>query len=536
MQNNSRPHIYLPIAFALVLVAGLFLGFTLFKVSNSAHTGIFSSSGQNINEIIGYIENNYVDTVNATQLREEAITKMLSTLDPHSVYIPASDFVASNEDLRGNFEGIGVQFRIERDTVMVVNTVGGGPSEKVGVLAGDRIIKADGQSMAGVKITNDKVMKHLKGPKGTHVKIVVIRRGLKNPIVFDITRDKIPTYSIDVAYPVSSTIGYVKLSKFSATTHAELAEAMKDLKRKGVKKLILDLRGNGGGYLNEAISVADEFLPKGKLIVYTKGIHRPKQSAYSTSEGEWDALPVTVLIDEGSASASEIVAGAIQDNDRGTIIGRRSFGKGLVQEPLDLSDGSEIRLTVARYYTPTGRCIQRSYTRGTEDYYLDYYHRFQDGEMESADSIKLIDSLKFKTPGGKIVYGGGGIMPDIFIPAEKATGLEFYNVSLEKGLLYQFAFDYTDLHRNELKKSGTFDTFDRQFIVTPAIYQDYIAFAAKNGISFPAVVTTFSQSRIAGLMKSFIARNLFDDKGFYPVYLRSDKTFLKAKAVLEAAK
>ena len=485
-----------------------------------------------LNELIRFIDKNYVDSVDTKKLNDEAITGMLLSLDPHSVYIPASDFAEANDPLMGNFEGIGIQFRIERDTVMVINTIPGGPSEKVGLLAGDRIVKVDGKNIAGVKIVNEKVMKLLKGPKDTKVTVSIFRRGLKKLNDFTITRGIIPTWSIDISYAVNSETGYIKLSKFSATTGNELHEALVELKEKGVKKLILDLRGNSGGYLQEAIAVADEFLPDDKLIVYTQGLHRPKQIAKSTSEGIWDDGQIVVLIDEGSASASEIVAGAIQDNDRGTIIGRRSFGKGLVQEQVGLSDGSALRLTVARYYTPTGRSIQKPYTKGAEEYYMEYYHRMTDGELESADSIKLNDSLKFKTPGGKIVYGGGGIMPDIFVPIERNAALKFYNESVNKGILYQFAFDYTDRNRARLIAYKDASQFDKSFSVSGGIYSEYIAYAEKNGIKYPGAEIASSQQHISELMKSYIARNLFDSKGFYPIYLRTDNAFIKAMEVL----
>ncbi len=530
MENNKRSGVYLPITFALVLIAGILIGYYLMKGSvfqnNLLGSGV---QGKNtLNELIRFIDKNYVDSVDTQKLNQEAINGMLLSLDPHSVYIPVSDFADANDPLMGNFEGIGVQFRIEHDTVMIINTIPGGPSEKVGLLAGDRIVKVEGKNIAGIKIDNDKVMKLLKGPKDTKVRVSIFRRGLKKLIDFTIIRGVIPTWSIDISYAVNAQVGYIKLSKFSATTADELRTAMADLKKEGVSKLILDLRGNTGGYLNEAIAVADEFLPADKLIVYTKGLHRPKQVAESTSSGLWDKLPVVVLIDEGSASASEIVAGAIQDNDRGTIIGRRSFGKGLVQEQIGLSDGSALRLTVARYYTPTGRCIQKPYTNGNEEYYMEYYHRMTDGELENADSIKLNDSLKYTTPGGKTVYGGGGIMPDIFIPLERNTGLKFYNESVNKGILYQFAFDYTDRDRSALGVYKNATQFDNAFKVTESIYSEYIEYAGKNGIKYPAAETAASQQHISDLMKSYIARNLFDSKGFYLIYLRTDEAFKKA--------
>ncbi len=538
MENNRRPYVYLPIAFALVLVIGILTGYYLMQSSFiQNHTPLRGIQSKNtLNELIHFIDNNYVDSVNVKKLNEEAITGMLLSLDPHSVYIPASDFADANDPLMGNFQGIGVQFRIERDTVMIINTIPGGPSEKVGILAGDRIVKVDGKNIASIKIDNDKVMKLLKGPKDTKVKVSIFRRGLKKLNDFTITRGIIPTWSIDIAYAVDAEVGYIKLSKFSATTGDELHEALKDLKEKGVSKLILDLRGNSGGYLQEAIAVADEFLPADKLIVYTKGLHRPKQTAMSTSGGLWEEQPLAVLIDEGSASASEIVAGAIQDNDRGTIIGRRSFGKGLVQEQVGLSDGSALRLTVARYYTPTGRCIQKPYTKGAEEYYMEYYHRMQDGELENADSIKMNDSLKFKTPGGKTVYGGGGIMPDIFVPVERNAALKFYNESVNKGILYQFAFDYTDGNRSKFSSYKDAAQFDKMFQVSGSMYTDYIAYAEKNGIKYPPAEIASSQQHINDLMKSYIARNLYDSKGFYPIFLRSDKTFQKAMETLEKRK
>ena len=534
MENNRRPYFYLPVAFALVLVIGILTGYYLVQSSFvQNHLPVRGMQGKStLNELIRFIDNNYVDSVDEKKLNDEAINGMLLSLDPHSVYIPASEFAEANDPLMGNFEGIGVQFRIERDTVMVINTIPGGPSEKVGLRAGDRIVKVDGKNIAGIKINNEKVMKLLKGPKDTKVNVSIFRRGLKKLNDFTITRGVIPTWSIDISYAVNASVGYIKLSKFSATTGDELHEALIDLKSKGIKKIILDLRGNSGGYLQEAIAVADEFLPDNKLIVYTQGLHRPKQVAKSTSGGLWEDKPLVVLIDEGSASASEIVAGAIQDNDRGTIIGRRSFGKGLVQEQVSLSDGSALRLTVARYYTPTGRCIQKPYSKGTEEYYMEYYHRMTDGELENADSIKLNDSLKYKTPGGKTVYGGGGIMPDIFIPIERNEGLKFYNESVNKGILYQFAFDYTDSNRAGFGKYKDVNQFDKQFEVTSAMFAEFVAYADKNGIKYPAAETASSRGHISDLMKSYIARNLYDSKGFYPIFLRTDKTFVKAMEML----
>jgi carboxyl-terminal processing protease len=534
MNLNHRSNIYLPIAFALTLAIGLLLGYYMMRASFVSNQSFLfkHSSSRSIEQIMQYIKQNYVDTVDVEKLNEEAINGMLLSLDPHSQYIPASEFHDATDPLMGKFDGIGVQFRIEYDTVIIMNTVPGGPSEKLGIRGGDRIVKVDDKNIARVKITNEQVMKLLKGPKGTKVKVGIKRNGYRQLIDFTIVRAAIPTWSIDISYPVTKEVGYIKLSKFSATTHDELVGALQKLKEQGVKKVILDLRGNSGGYLNEAISVSDEFLPAKKLIVYTQGLNRPKQSAYSTSEGEWDESPVVVLIDESSASASEIVAGAIQDNDRGTVVGRRSFGKGLVQEQLNLNDGSALRLTVARYYTPTGRCIQKPYNNGAEDYYLEYYHRFQDGELESADSVKLNDSRKYTTPGGKIVYGGGGIMPDVFIPVEKDSALSFYNETANKGLLYQFAFDYSDRHRAEILQNKDWRSFDKAFRIAPALYSEFVAYAGKQGVNVDARRVASSHYRISELLKAFIARNIYNDAGFYPIYLRNDKAFLKALEIV----
>jgi carboxyl-terminal processing protease len=532
MQPNRRLFIYLPIAFALVLIAGVFLGTKLYRVALLNNNSFVNFHGGNtsgmLNDVINYVNQDYVDSVGKQQLQESAIKGLLESLDPHSQFIAASEFKEANDPLQGNFDGIGVQFRIERDTVAVINTVSGGPSEKVGILAGDRLVKVDGKSIAGVKITNEKVMKLLKGQRGTNVNVGVSRRGLHKILDFKIMRDVIPTWSIDISYAVNKTTGYIKLSKFSATTAEEFDDALIKLHEKGVHNLILDLRGNSGGYLQAAIAIADEFLKDKKLIVYTEGHNRPRNYAYATSTGRWENDPLVVLIDEGSASASEIVAGALQDNDRATVIGRRSFGKGLVQEQLNLKDGSAIRLTVARYYTPTGRCIQKPYNNGTEDYYGEYYHRFADGELESADSIKFADSLKFKTPGGKTVYGGGGIMPDVFIPIEKDTKLKFFNEVVNKGTLYQFAFDYTDANRSQLKRFGSFEGFDSNFKVDQTLFDKFIAYASKNDVKGEPALIAVAKPHINDLLKAFIARNLYDDKGFYPIYLRSDKAFITA--------
>lgn len=539
MNSNRRFFIYLPIAFALMLIAGIFLGTKLYKVAilnNSSFINFRTGDNNTLNDVINYLSQEYVDSIGKQQLQESAIKGLLESLDPHSMYIPASEFKEANDPLMGNFDGIGVQFRIERDTVAVINTVTGGPSEKVGMLAGDRIVKVDGKLFTGKKVTNETVMKALKGQRGSIVNVSIFRRGQRKLIDFKIVRDVIPTYSIDISYPVNNTTGYIKLSKFSATTSDEFSQSLTGLSNKGIHKLILDLRGNSGGFLQAAIAVADQFLKDKKLIVYTEGHNRPRNYAYATNEGQWENNALVVLIDEGSASAAEIVAGALQDNDRCIVVGRRSFGKGLVQEQLNLRDGSAIRLTVARYYTPTGRCIQKPYNNGTTDYYGEYYHRFTDGELETSDSIKFADSLKFKTPGGKTVYGGGGIMPDVFIPIEKNLKLKYYNEAVNKGTLYQFAFDYTDANRKSLKRFGSSEAFDRNFNVDQPVFDAFVAYARKNEVKGDHDLIAAARPRIESLLKAYIARNIYEDKGFYPIYLRSDKAFIAAFEILQKGK
>lgn len=532
MYNNRKLSVYLPIILALVLLVGFFLGAILIKVStidSGILDGIKKRSYDPVSNVISYITQEYVDTISVDLLQQSAITGILSNLDPHSQYITAEEFNEVNDPLLGNFEGIGVQFRIESDTVYIVNTIPGGPSEKVGIMAGDRIIKVGDKLIAGVKITNNEVMHLLKGERGTKVSVSIFRKGVDALVPFDIIRDIIPTYSVDIAFVPRPGIGYIKLSKFSATTPEEFRKALTDLKLQGIKKLILDLRGNSGGYLHTAIDVADEFLEDGRLIVYTEGAHRPRQTAYATARGSFETGELMVLIDEGSASSSEIVAGAIQDNDRGTIIGRRSFGKGLVQEQLSLPDGSAVRLTVARYYTPTGRSIQKPYTKGHADEYMDeLMERMVNGEYQHADSIHFNDSLKFTTPGGKTVYGGGGIMPDVYIPVETNEQYKYFNELLSRGLIYQFTFEYTDANRARLRRYGNFANFDRSFEVSPELFEKFIQFSEEKGVKRNPAGINFNKHEIQNLIKALISRNLYNEEGFYPIYLRTDETFQKA--------
>lgn len=530
MKTGKRLSIYLPILFALVLIAGIFIGTKLVPV-NEPGKKIFSinlGSYNKLNDIVNYISQEYVDSVDDEILNKEAIEAMLENLDPHSQYISADEFHAVNDPLTGNFEGIGIQFRIEKDTIVVIQTIAGGPSEKAGLMPGDRIVNIDDSLFVGKAISNSKAMRKLKGKRGTEVLVSIYRRGVPKLLDFEITRDVIPTYSVDASFMVNDSTGYLKLNKFSATTYEESVEAIKSLKESGMHYLILDLRGNSGGFLNAAIDLSDEFLKDGRLIVYTQGKNRPRKYFYATDKGSFENESLIILIDEGTASASEIVSGAIQDNDRGLIIGRRSFGKGLVQEQMNLPDGSAVRLTVARYYTPTGRSIQKPYNHGVQEYYHEFYERYENGEMLSADSIDFPDSLKYLTPKGKVVYGGGGIMPDIFVPIETNDGRDYLNDLLAKGLIFRFAFEYTDTHRDSLGNYNTPVQYNKQFEISAQLFDQFTDYASENGVLEESKLSEDSKSRIKNLIKAYIARNLYDDQGFYPIYLENDPAFNKA--------
>lgn len=531
---SKKISFYLPILFSVILIIGIYLGMKL-APSSSGTQNIFTIRQDNYNkisDILNYVSQDYVDSVDRNKLVEEAIDGILNELDPHSSYISAEEFNAVNDPLAGNFEGIGIQFRIIKDTINVIHPIAGGPSIKVGLRAGDRIVNIEDTIVAGVGITNSDAIKKLKGKKGTKVNIDIYRRGVNELLDFTITRDVIPTYSLDFKYMFDDKIGYIKLSKFSATTYDEFSKAMKELLNLGMEKLILDLRGNVGGYLQIAIKLADEFLKEGKLIVYTEGNSRPRNYAYATKTGMFENNEVVVLIDEGSASASEIIAGAIQDNDRGLIIGRRSFGKGLVQEQLNFPDGSALRLTVARYHTPTGRCIQRPYENGFEDYNHDFYYRIVNGEFGNADSIHFDDSLKYTTPKGKIVYGGGGIMPDIYVPLKSDEKDKYFYSLTGKGLIFQFAFDYADKNRKDLNQYKTFDNFNKEFQITNDLFNNLITYAETKGIKENKKTINKSKQKIQILFKAYIGRNIYDNESFYPLYHKIDNGFLKAVEVL----
>lgn len=520
--NNTRRSIYLPLIIAISVAAGILAGTYLpGKRGDSVNSNIRSRNDK-LGNIINIIESNYVDSVNRSALEDAAIPAILKKLDPHSIYIPARDLKRANEPLQGNFDGIGISFFLLSDTILVISTIPGGPSEKAGLTAGDKIIYVDDSLMAGKKITEEEAMGMLKGPRGTVVKLKILRKGQKDLISFLITRDKIPRYSIDVAYMVNDNTGYIKIINFAVTTFDEFMNGLNELKGKGMTKLIVDLRGNSGGIMESAIRIADQFLKKGELIVYTQGRNQPRNDALATGEGEFETGDLVLLIDEWSASASEILAGAIQDNDRGTIIGRRSFGKGLVQEPVMFSDGSGMRLTVARYYTPTGRSIQKPYNEGTDKYYEDFHERFSRGEYLVEDSIHLKNLPKFSTKGGRTLYGEGGIMPDKFVPLD-TSGFSTYFASVRPTLIYKFALNYTESNRETLKKFNEYGEMEN-YLDKQALMDQFVKFAASNGVRKDPEGLRISGKIIYTQVKAYIIRNILDNKGFYPVWEEIDTT------------
>lgn len=528
MENRPVRILLLPLLLGLCLAAGLYLGSKL--------GGTTVANDDKIASILDYIELEYVDTVNRKELVESSIVKLLEQLDPHSAYIPSEDLKAANEPLEGNFEGIGVEFHIQEDSIMVVSAISGGPSESVGILPGDRIVKVNNKNVAGIGITNDQVMKNLRGKGGTEVKVAVFRRGQKNLIDFKIIRGKIPINSLDYFYMIDGKTGYIKISRFSATTYDEFITAMKQLKQKGLEQLILDLRGNPGGFLDAATDIADEFLGGRKLMVYTEGKARPKAEYFSGKDGMFEQGKIVVLIDEGSASASEIVSGAIQDWDRGTIIGRRSFGKGLVQEQTVLPDGSALRLTIARYFTPTGRSIQKPYEKGVAAYEDEVIDRYRHGELIHKDSIRLPDSLKYKTPAGRIVYGGGGIMPDIFVPIDTTYESDYLNRLFASGSVNQFSYDYVDQHRNELKKFSSPAAFRSGFKADQAFINEFTRYAESKGVPKDEKGLQQSLPVLSNQLKAYIARLMWRNDGLYPILHEKDPVLQRALLQLKKEK
>ena len=472
----------------LILIIGFFIGtrvvITLIKKQSPGHEYRMGSIGvSKIQALINAIDQKYVDPVNMDSILELALPTILEELDPHSAYYPAEETQESNDELHGSFSGIGIQFSMQDDTVRVNSVIHGGPSEKVGILAGDRIVLINDSVFAGKKIPSNDVVKNLKGPKGTNVKVGIMRSDEPDILEFNIERGDIPVKSVDAAYMISPAegIGYIMINKFGENTFYEMLTSLAELSSKGMKKLIVDLRGNTGGYLGAAIQMANEFLPKNDLIVYTQGAHNPIAKQYANGHGHYSSIPLAVLIDESSASAAEIFTGAIQDNDRGTIVGRRSFGKGLVQEPIEFSDGSSIRITIARYYTPSGRCIQKPYGESDEDYAMDLLKRYEHGEFFSPDSIKQDESEVFTTKGGRKVYGGGGIMPDIFVAQDTTGNSKFYTDVMRRSLVNKFSFKYVDTNRNKFSEFKTYNEIET-YLDSKNVLNKFYEFAAKNGI------------------------------------------------------
>ena len=527
--NNKKINALLPLTIALALLFGIIIGMKFNNNDSAVFRGmkIFKSPNK-ITQTLDFIKTSYVDTISGTRLEEDAIKGMLKNLDPHSQYIPASDFSAINDPLEGSFSGIGVQFNKLYDTVVIVNTIPKGPSEKVGIMSGDRMIYVDGMPIAGVGMSTDDIVKKLKGETGTTVNVGILRRGNDEILNFAITRDRIPLFSIDAAYIIAPTIGYIKVGKFSKTTFQEFTEATDKLIAEGMQKLIIDLRDNPGGLIDGAVKMAEIFLPAESLIVYTEGDKRSRINYYSKNHKALD-IKLVLLINENSASASEIVAGAIQDNDRGTVIGRRSYGKGLVQEQHPLIDGSVVRITVSRYYTPTGRCIQKPYnSNNLNDYFNEIDMRFVNGEMVQEDSVHFDNKLLYLTPAGKIVYGGGGIMPDIFVPIDTTIFTNYYKRVRGRGLSYYFALDYIDKNRQELNSIEDYKSMEK-YLLHHKILDQFIEFAAKVGLPKNNNDLKFSGEQIENLLMAYIARNILDDnRGYYPVLNQKDNVVQKA--------
>lgn len=518
---------WLPFILSIAVCVGLSLGYYVTRNRVFTSGGYDGNRLQKLQDILNLVENNYVDDVNPDKVFEESIVEMLHKLDPHSNYIPASEQQRAAEIIEGKFGGVGMRYFVLRDTVCITHVIKGSPSEKIGIKAGDKILKIDGKNVASVKIESDKVMSMLKGKEGTRVKVELVRQ--KKKMSFEIIRGTIPIESV-ASYYLLGDVGYIKIDQFSVTTAEEFRAAAAELTSKGMKKLIIDVRNNGGGVLGSATEIVDEFLKDGKLILKTIGKKIGTKVYKATSVGDLENIPLVVLINAGSASASEILAGALQDNDRGIIVGRRSFGKGLVQEDTKLRDGSVIRLTIARYYTPTGRCIQRPYNGKYDQYYMDRGEE-NDAELYKPDSSIFVDSLKFKTPKGKIVYGGGGIMPDIFVPFD-STGSNMYYTALRVSPVFQaFSFDYVENKRGQWK---SVDDFIVRFNVDDMLLAQFVSYAQRE-YKIPVVKNSVFQSKkqILRLLKAQIAQQLFDDLGFYKVYNSEDNEFLKALEVLK---
>ena len=530
MKNNTR---FIPFLLAVCLVAGIAIGTFYANHFSGNKLGIINTTSNKVNALLRIIDDQYVDTVKISDLVEETMPLILSELDPHSSYIPAKRLEAVNEELKGSFSGVGIQFTIQDDTIQINDVIQGGPSEKVGLMAGDRIIEIDDSAFVGKIVTNTEAMKRLKGPKGSEVKLGVFRQGEKETLHFTVVRGDIPVKSVDAAYMINDKFGYIKVNKFGETTYAELLIALAKLNQQNCQGMIIDLRSNTGGYMEVAIQMVNEFLPNNRLIVYTEGRKYPRKDYTSNGTGSSQQMPLIVLTNEISASASEIFAGAIQDNDRGTIIGRRSFGKGLVQQPIEFSDGSAIRLTIARYYTPSGRCIQKPYEKGKgEEYELDLITRYEHGEFFSADSIKQNEKEVYHTNLGRPVYGGGGIMPDIFVPQDTTGMTSYFRMADNRGLTIRYSFYYTDTNRSKLQKYETADEL-LAYLKTQNILEKFAAWAEKKGLKRRNNLMQKSRKLFELSLYGNIIYNVLGIEASIQYMNQTDNTVLKALEVLE---
>ncbi|WP_195498949.1 S41 family peptidase [Alistipes timonensis] len=542
MYKNSKHTALFPLLLAAGVVLGLVLGQYLGRNSTTSQLkGMLSRMALPANKLtytLSLIENQYVDSVSMDSLSEHVIPLLVKELDPHSVYIPASEMQALNEPLEGEFDGIGVVFNMATDTVIVLNVIPHGPSDKAGIKAGDRIIEIGDSVVAGRKIPQNNVVKMLRGPRGTTVHLGIGRQGIAGLVPIDVERGVIPIRSIESAFRIADGVGYVKLGQFARTTYDEFHKALASLRAEGVTKLVFDLRGNSGGFLDQAIAVANEFLHKGQLIVYTEDRRHEQLREYADGNGSAQDMEVVVLIDEGSASSSEILAGALQDNDRGTIVGRRSFGKGLVQRQIPYSDGSALRLTTARYYTPTGRSIQKPYTIGDdESYEEDIWNRYKNNEFFSADSIHFADSLKRTTPGGKVVYGGGGIMPDVFIPADTTDVTKYFIEVSGRNILYRYTIEYADRHREALNAVKTIDELQALLDSDKTLVDDFVRYAARKGVAPRYGDIARSRRLIEAQLRAYIGRNTtLEDNGFYANIYPVDNVIVRAIGILKEDK
>ena len=526
---NKNKHRFVPLWLSISMIVGILIGTFFTSHSSTGKLSIINTRSNKLNYLLQLIDNNYVDTVDMSSLVEDAMPQILAELDPHSSYIPAKDAEEAAEGLKGSFSGIGVSFTMEKDTVNVMSVISGGPAQKVGIMAGDRILKADTVSLVGMD--SEQVMKHLKGPKGTHVRLAVKRHGTKEQVFFDVVRGDIPNESVVAAYMIDKNIGYVKVKKFGEQTYAEMLVALARLNIDGMKNLIVDLRGNTGGYMHIAIQMVNEFLPANRLVVYTEGRKSPREEFKSDGRGSFKHLPIVVLMDEASASASEIFAGAIQDNDRGTIIGRRSFGKGLVQQPMEFRDGSVVRLTVARYYTPSGRCIQKPYQHGKgEDYENELMARYERGEFFYQDSIHQVGE-EYHTLIGRTVYGGGGIVPDIFVPEDTTAITSYYKQALFSGLLRQFCFSYTDSKREVLSKYETVDEMLR-YLKGQNLLEKFARFGEQHELRRRNILMEKSKNLFYRNIYGNIIYNAMDTENYIEYFNREDQTVQKACQIL----